>query len=289
MEQKYFNNPYDDYKGENIEINEKTVKNLIKNYVDNIITHTKQSHADDRGDLYVGDSGRTKVHLRFRFLDKKKIEFCYSISGIAYMFLQLCQSNQLVKETNAKENAIFYINRAKQNGCRSSKPRDYQVAFLCGYAGIYAVSAAISNLNSDQNALRNDLAEFSKGFEACKPIAFNKTGCDEVLVGRAGFLSGVYWLNDIIRPKPFTNDDILNICESIIVSGRQYSKAKRSPFPLMYQYHSTEYLGAAHGLCGILHMLLDSPWFDKSNQTQPPKDYLADIKATIDGFVGMNI
>lgn len=202
------------------------------------------------------------------------------------MFLRLCQANVLVNETDANQNAVYYINRAKRNARHYSKSRDERCAFLCGNAGIYAVSAAISSLNADSIGLRNDIVEFSKGFEACKPVAFNKYGCDEILVGRAGFLSGVYWLNDVVNPKPFSSEEIHEICESMIVSGRQYSKAKRSPFPLMYQYHSTEYLGAAHGLCGILHMLLDSPWFDGSNQTPPPKDYLADIKTTIDGFVG---
>lgn len=202
------------------------------------------------------------------------------------MFLRLCQANVLVSETNARENAIRYINRAKRNARRHSKSRDERCALLCGNAGIYAVSAAIAQHNADQDNLKSDLAEFARGFEACKPIAFSKYGSDEILVGRAGFLSGVYWLNDVIRPPPFSSEEILEICESTVVSGRQYSKAKRSPFPLMYQYHSTEYLGAAHGLCGILHMLLDSPWFRESAPVAPPKEYLADIKATVDGFVG---
>lgn len=210
-----------------------------------------------------------------------------SFAGIAYMFLRLCQSNELKDEINAQELADFYIARAKQNARQHSRSRDDRCAFLCGNAGIYAVSAAISYLKSDSTTLRNDIDEFAKGFEACKPIAFNKYGCDEVLVGRAGFLSGTYWLNRTIQPAPFGGDEIIEICESIIKSGRQYSKAKRSPFPLMYQYHSTEYLGAAHGLCAILHMLLESPWFAHGSNSVPvPPDYFQDIKNTVDAFVG---
>lgn len=59
MEQKYFYNPYEDYKGQNIEIDDKKVKELIKTYVDTIITNTRDNHEDSQGDLYVGDSGKS--------------------------------------------------------------------------------------------------------------------------------------------------------------------------------------------------------------------------------------
>lgn len=209
--------------------------------------------------------------------------------GIAFMFLRLCQTNELVEETSARENAQLYISRAKRNAKQYSRSRDERCAFLCGNAGIYAVSAAISDLTQKADTLQQDLRDFEKGFEACKPVNFSKYGSDELLVGRAGFLSGVYWLNETLRPIPFSGEAIIELCESIVQSGRQYSKAKRCSFPLMYAYHSTEYLGAAHGLSGIMHMLLESPWFS-TNPTYAipiPKDYEADIKNTIDAFLGM--
>lgn len=206
------------------------------------------------------------------------------------MFLRLWQAGELVKETSAIENAQLYIARAKRNAKQHSRSRDERCAFLCGNAGIYAVSAVISQLANKENELQQDIHEFATGFEACKPINFSKHGSDELLVGRAGYLSGVYWLNKNIKPAPFDGQRILEVCESIVESGRQYSTAKRSTFPLMYQYHGTEYLGAAHGLCSILHMLLESPWFQRHENDDHlqniPKDYLADIKNSIDAFVG---
>jgi hypothetical protein len=38
-----------------------------------------------------------------------------------------------------------------------------------------------------------------------------------------------------------------------------------SPSPLMYAYHGTEYLGAAHGLSGVLLILLCFPDFLRQN------------------------
>lgn len=201
------------------------------------------------------------------------------------MFLRLSQTNELVNELSALKNAQYYINRAKRNAKRYSERRDERCAFLLGNAGIYAVAAAISDLTQNTDSMQKELREFEKGFEACKPINFNKYGSDELLVGRAGFLSGIYWLNQTLRSKPFTSEPIIEICESIVQSGRQYSQANRSHFPLMYAYHRSEYLGAAHGLSGILHMLLESPWFG-ANAIPIPRGYEADIKNTIDTFVG---
>lgn len=49
---------------------------------------------------------------------------------------------------------------------------------------------------------------------------------------------------------------VKEIVDCIIDSGRRYSRRRGSRAPLMYQYYGTEYLGAAHGLMGILQMLL---------------------------------
>ncbi|KFP86110.1 LanC-like 3, partial [Phaethon lepturus] len=53
-----------------------------------------------------------------------------------------------------------------------------------------------------------------------------------------------------------TPAQIKSICLAILESGKQYAVKKRKPFPLMYSYYGTEYLGAAHGLSSILQMLL---------------------------------
>lgn len=201
------------------------------------------------------------------------------------MFLRLWQTGELVRETKAIENAQLYIERAKRNAKQYSRSRDERCAFLCGNAGIYAVSAVVAHMAKHRDAQEQDLENFKSGFEACKPLSFNKYGSDELLVGRAGYLSGVYWLNKQISPAPFSDDCILEICTSIVESGRQYSNQTRSPIPLMYQYHGTEYLGAAHGLSSILHMLLESPWF-RVGDNRIPNEYLTDIKNSIDAFAG---
>ncbi|KAL1396665.1 hypothetical protein pipiens_010368 [Culex pipiens pipiens] len=51
----------------------------------------------------------------------------------------------------------------------------------------------------------------------------------------------------------------------------------------MYEYHESDYLGAAHGLCSILHMLLESPWFGEGSGASETK--LADIRGSVEAFL----
>lgn len=200
------------------------------------------------------------------------------------MFHKLNQSGVLKDDINAISYAKHYITAAKGNAKNFSKRADERCAFLCGNAGIYAVAMMISKDLGNTTEYIEDLNNFCTGFEACRPVNYSKYGGDEVLVGRAGFLSGVYWINRNINPPPFDDHRILGICESIVESGRQYSQQNKSLLPLMYQYHDSEYLGAAHGVCAIYHMLLESPWFTTQTSLLSETKY-ADIKTSIEKFV----
>ncbi len=48
----------------------------------------------------------------------------------------------------------------------------------------------------------------------------------------------------------------LEVFEAMIKSGEKYAKESGSKSPLMYQWHDSEYLGAAHGVSGIIYLLL---------------------------------
>lgn len=160
---RHFNNPYEDYKGGAVSVDEHYVRNLIKEFVATIITNTHpskvQSNQDKRGDLYVG------------------------MAGIAYMFLRLHQSQHNFDEFQPLSNAQLYINDAKRKALpySHSRSRDEHCSFLCGNAGIYSVAAVISSNSNNFDVLKNDLQAFGSGYEACRPINFSRYGSDEVL------------------------------------------------------------------------------------------------------------
>ncbi|KXN85641.1 hypothetical protein AN958_10978 [Leucoagaricus sp. SymC.cos] len=87
-------------------------------------------------------------------------------------------------------------------------------------------------------------------------------GC-EVLYGRAGYALG----QDLESCTSLISDATIQIVvHSIIRRGRNGAKTYRFDFGggksplLMWTWHSKRYLGGAHGVAGILHMLLRCPF-----------------------------
>lgn len=186
------------------------------------------------------------------------------------MFFKISQSKKLKEFYEGIKHAKTYIEEAKKGLSNGRK-----FAMLCGNGGIFAVSAVVSHFLKDGEGCNNDLKKFAMGLTFFKTVDFNNgVGCDEILVGRAGFLSGVYWLNENLMQTVFEKKQIQPIIETMLQSGKDYSKKTNSDFPLMYHYHSSEYFGAAHGLSAILQMMLQSNIEEIKNNL--------DIKKSID-------
>lgn len=96
-----------------------------------------------------------------------------------------------------------------------------------------------------------------------------------------GYILGELWLS-YETVTPIQKSDIYLLCKTIVESGRQYARRHRLPCPLQYAYYKVEYLGAAHGLCSILQVLLSVPGYLDSQ----PSD-AADIKQSIDYLLSL--
>ncbi|KHJ79023.1 hypothetical protein OESDEN_21341, partial [Oesophagostomum dentatum] len=145
------------------------------------------------------------------------------------------------KAAAAAEKFWRYCERASSS--RSSK----QARFLCGDLGAYVTQMSNPDLRPALASRIEKLADV---------LARDDYPSDEILVGRAGFLSGVLWIRTTIDSSLISNDSVRKVLSAMLLSGRRYSQQRKSPCPLMYEYHGTEYLGAAHGLAGILQMAL---------------------------------
>ncbi|KAK0473355.1 lanthionine synthetase C-like protein [Armillaria novae-zelandiae] len=106
-------------------------------------------------------------------------------------------------------------------------------------------------------------------------------GC-EVLYGRAGLLYGLLRLrkNDLVSVG-----DIELVISSIMTRGRFGASVYRDSIPnqqqspaLMWSWHGKRYLGAAHGVAGILQMLLACP-LDVLNP------YIPDVLRTVEWLI----
>ncbi|KAJ1356926.1 hypothetical protein KIN20_014900 [Parelaphostrongylus tenuis] len=128
-----------------------------------------------------------------------------------------------------------------------SRSSSKQARFLCGDLGVYVTQMS-------KPELREELV--AKIEQISNVLARGDYPSDEILVGRAGFLSGVLWIKLTVDSSLVSTSCVQRVLSATIASGRTYSKQRKSPCPLMYEYHGTEYLGAAHGLAGILQMAL---------------------------------
>lgn len=80
----------------------------------------------------------------------------------------------------------------------------------------------------------------------------------DLLCGRAGFLWAALFIKSHLGEDALSNDLLMPVVEAIIAGGRAGASDNPS-CPLMYRWHGTRYFGAAHGLAGILHVLLHFP------------------------------
>lgn len=126
---------------------------------------------------------------------------------------------------------------------------------------------------------------------SCYVLRENNDLPDELLYGRAGYLFSLLFLNSNISPPPIEDELIKQVSKynelefqflvillhyrinhvvikkilyqviaHIIKSGHIYSASRKYKTPLMYVWHDTEYIGGAHGLAGILYLLLQVWW-----------------------------
>lgn len=211
MEKRYFKNVYSDSSE-----SDNTYKEFWKDKVKNLMQRVDQNaSSSSKNTLYTGSA------------------------GIAYMFYQLAISNEFKKDQSTYLNKAIEVLNLKDNSLNRKKPNQ----FICGAAGVNAINAAVYHQIGNAKMAEKYLEHFENGITICKPMGSLKPGEDELFVGRAGFLYGVLWLEKVFGRRIIPDQDVIEICLTIVESGRQYSKTNKSMFPLMYSYHSKEYLG----------------------------------------------
>ncbi|KAH7851958.1 hypothetical protein Vadar_018861 [Vaccinium darrowii] len=136
------------------------------------------------------------------------------------------------------------------------------VTFLCGRGGVYALGAVVANIRGDHHKrdlfldLFNEVAQ-----ERALPVGPEEGGFGmsyDLLYGRAGFLWAALFINKHLGQDTVRNELLIPIVEAVLAGGRA-GASENTASPLMYRWHGTRYWGAAHGLAGILNVLLHFP------------------------------
>ncbi|CAH1169532.1 unnamed protein product [Phaedon cochleariae] len=198
-------------------------------------------------------------------------------AGIAYMFYHLCKIPTLsMSKREYLNKGIEYLKPAiNVASCAATRTKEVP-SFILGNCGIYAVAAVIYKAVGDDPQSSQFRQLYYDAAKICKEAKFLDCGSDELFVGRAGYVLGALWLSKE-TDTPIQKQDIYEICKIIMKSGRDYSQSHQSPCPLMYSYYQVEYLGAAHGLCSILQVLMSVPGYLDANALDA-----VDIKRCID-------
>ncbi|KAM1356669.1 hypothetical protein ACFX13_031492 [Malus domestica] len=147
--------------------------------------------------------------------------------------------------------------------CDSASTGSRRVSFICGRAGVCALGAVVAKHTGDEMLLDLYLSKF-------KEIKLSSDLPNELLYGRAGFLWACSFLNKHIGNGTISATRMRSVVDEIIKAGRQLAKKGRSS--LMYEWHGKKYWGAAHGLAGIMYVLM-------STELKPAE--VEDVKGTL--------
>ncbi|OWF39348.1 lanC-like protein 1 [Mizuhopecten yessoensis] len=241
-----------------------------------------KSLVGDDGKLLVGQQEVLRSHID-RLLQKlntgldEDADTNYSVytgmGGIA--FLHWHMYNKLDKDPQYLEQAYSYI----KHHLRHLKGR--RVTFLCGDAGPLALGAVVCS----EMGKADKSQELVERLEAMHDgVCSDRNLPDEILFGRAGYLSALLFVQHHLGADTIDNSIIYKIFQSVIDRGRGLSREKGFHHPLMYQWHDKYYLGAAHGLAGILTTLMqvqDPTGKYKSmliDFVKPSVDYMLDLR-----------
>lgn len=201
--------------------------------------------------------------------------------GIALLFYRLFRCR--VVETRETQGA-FSAGRCMEEATRllsiarrqaKNHSRGHNYTFLCGTGGLHALQAVLWRVSHPMCPKpRADRAKRALGrlLDSAAAAARDTPAC-ELLTGRAGALHAVLFVRSQLesgmhcialeeRETLMLRNAEKALTESILSSGVEYVKANGLQAPLMYEWHGSMYLGAAHGVAGIAQQLLNAPGLD---------------------------
>ncbi|KAL8140424.1 hypothetical protein V2J09_006445 [Rumex salicifolius] len=238
MADRYFPNPMPDFVPESPSSDERTAGEdsllnlLFMDYKSLSATFERQG-LDIKETVVIQTWGRTGQNVA----DFTLYSGTFGTAFLLFRSYQLTGNNQ---DLNLSSEIIKACDRA------SSTSSD-AVTFLCGRAGVCALGAVVAKYAENEESLNYYLTQF-------KQIHLPKDLPDELLYGRCGFLWACLFINKHIGPGTIPSDLMGRIANEIIERGR--AMPNKGSWPLMFEWFGERYWGAAHGLAGIMYLLM---------------------------------
>lgn len=172
--------------------------------------------------------------------------------GISYLALIMSQ-----RPSVSEENQKFYLERASSIALshlsNTDISKERRVSLLeSKTVGSLAIASVCNHLMNDKakgKIFMKNLLEFQQ-----LPIFQSLRRCEcEVLYGKTGYLQSILFVRKYTRNRTYGSKEVQSILKSILEEGAKNANGR---MPLMWEWHGKKYLGAAHGVVGILYVLL---------------------------------
>ncbi|CAG2101605.1 unnamed protein product, partial [Medioppia subpectinata] len=197
-------------------------------------------------------------------------------TGYALLYLHL---SLVFNDHKLLDKALAYIDPLVD------KTSPKRLTFICGDSGVLAITSRIHFLKANQSECNVSLNALKSLIQLCSDAGSDIP--DELLYGRSGFLYSLLYVRKFvpISRQIIEDKDIRAVVDSIIKSGQRGAQKDNmnAICPLMYYWHEKAYIGAAHGLMGIMALLLEA----KSYLTDEELDKL--VKPTIDYILTLRL
>lgn len=247
---RFFHNPFTDFTTEN-----------AHELVESLKIHKNEKFIEKVNERW------DAVEEKFQYIDQHDYTVYTGTAGLALLKLKKDPDNP----NNLKDILdLLPLKRLKNR----------RHTFLCGDTGPLAIAAVVHYKLKNHDQLKAVVDRLLSMQDEVFNI--NSDLPNEYLYGRAGYLYAILFVNKNVNPPPFQDDFIRKIVEMILICGKNEAKAGKFNCPLMYQWHDSYYLGAAHGLSGILYLLLQIKEYltesELNNLIKPTIDYLSTIR-----------
>ncbi|RKP27879.1 hypothetical protein SYNPS1DRAFT_26488 [Syncephalis pseudoplumigaleata] len=211
------------------------------------------------------------------------------VAGIAQLFLHVHDANpdfelpvEQAGQTVMRAALDLAGNYADAACCwmdltRPSARELCKCGFLCTEAGVRAVAAVVYER---QDRLDTAIEQLRRLLSLSVATEMPDTP-SELLYGRAGYLYALGYVRHRLAAGAEASDELrklleradmlaINVYNATLVDGRKTARrlGLTNQTPLMWQWHGRAYLGAAHGMAGILTILMQWPELARPHATE---------------------
>ncbi|XP_013785557.1 lanC-like protein 2 [Limulus polyphemus] len=196
-------------------------------------------------------------------------------TGIAFLYLHLMNSvHDTGQSKDYMKKAIWFIEKP----LASLKGR--RLSFMCGDLGPLALGAVLYKRVGMDRESKDLIKRVEKLHKDVIPLDNDLP--DEFLFGRVGYLFSLLFIKKHLGEDAIDTAIVKKVVASVVKSGRHLAQKENRNSILMYMWHEKHYLGAAHGLSGILYMLLQAQEYlsagDLKDLIKPSVDYIMALK-----------